>query len=178
MIWLEHLSDKITQGSIIDGIKWNNGLENYLGIVLSNACDFENADKLGYIIVSALIPAKETLQFSKQYKDLVKSENLSEPQKKALKRFLENYIHNKEVTRYYFIDSEPVFEGGLFLVDFQIVQSVPNKKKDVEVIAQLKHPFIEQLMMRFVSYTARIPSDRVDEETKKEYFHILSDNLL
>lgn len=179
MQWLTDTTSKtITQGTIIDGINWGNE-DDFLGIVLSNACDFEN-NKLGYIIVAALIPAKETLQETKEYKNYFKdNKSLNVKGKKGLSNFLEGFIHNKNVGRYYFIDPEPIFEGEPLLVDFQRVLSVPfAEDNNFEIFAQLKHPFIEQMMMHFTSYTARIPSDRVSEDKKNEYLSFLSDNML
>lgn len=38
----------------------------------------------------------------------------------------------------------------------------------------MKSPFTEQMMMRFTSYTARIPSDRVSEAMENKYIKELS----
>lgn len=177
-MWVED-EHGLTQGAIVDGIDW--GLEdNPLGMVLSNACDLEHG-KSSFLIVAAIIPAKDTITSTKEYLAKVPKEtaSLTKKQKDALKELLGKYIHNKDICRYYFFDTEPVFDLGLALVDFQRITSVEwETAGNLEVIAQLRHPFVEQMMMRFVAYTSRIPSDRVSEETETSYLEELSSGML
>lgn len=75
MQWVVGARENITQGSIVSGVDWGRGEEiPVLSIVLSNACDFEH-DKLSFLIVAALVPAKETLMSTKEYKGKVESAN-------------------------------------------------------------------------------------------------------
>ena len=71
MQWVIEKKGNITQGSIVSGVDWGRGEDNpALSIVLSNACDFEH-DKLSFLIVAALVPAKDTLMATKEYKSKV-----------------------------------------------------------------------------------------------------------
>lgn len=178
MFWIEKPSDStITQGAIIDGVNWGYG-EDPLSIVLSNACDLAH-DKSSFLIVAALVPAVGVLSRSKEFQGLTSDANdnkeLSKKQWKALSDMLKSYIHNKNICRYYFFDPKPVIDLDLLLVDFQCIKSIPIKDtSNLDKIGQMKSPFIEQMMMRFASYTARIPSDRVDDEQERQYLNELS----
>lgn len=178
MIWITEPADKITQGSIVDGIKWGVG-DIPLSIVLSNACDLSH-EKSSFLIVAALVPALEVLSRSKEFHNLTngatEDKALSSGQWKSLSNMLKSYIHNKNICRYYFFDPQPVIDCGLLLVDFQLIQSVPIENIDkFENVGQMKSPFTEQMMMRFTSYTARIPSDRVGDKLEEKYIQELSD---
>lgn len=177
-MWVEE-EHGLNQGAIVDGIDW--GVEdNPLGVVLSNACDLEHG-KSSYIIVAAIVSAKDTISNTKEYLSIANEEtkSLTSNQKKALRELLGRYIHNKDICRYYFFDTEPIIDLGLSLVDFQRITSIDwETANNLEVIAQLSHPFVEQMMMRFVAYTSRIPSDRVDNETEASYLQELSTGLL
>ena len=157
----------LSQGAILDGVDW--GLEpNPLSIVLTNECDFVNGNA-SYVIVAAIVSAKETITGSEEYKNKIEGISDSTVGKKkweVLRNFLEKYIYNKGVTRYYFIDPADVLDAPYFFVDFQHIQSIPiDSAKYLEVIAQLPTPFKEQMMVQFASYTARIPVDRADDTT-------------
>lgn len=106
MQWVVESKEHITQGSIITGIDWGKGEDNPpLSIVLSNACDFEN-DKLSFIIVAALVPARETLMMTKEYRSKVKDAGedlgLTSNQWKSFVNYLISFIHNINIGRYYF----------------------------------------------------------------------------
>lgn len=61
------------------------------------------------------------------------------------------------------------------VVDFQHLKSLNLDSIDgLEPIGQLNHPFVEQMMMRFTSYVARIPVDRPTEEDEKKYIQELA----
>lgn len=159
--------NKITQGAILYGVDW--GLEpNPLSIVLTNECDFVNGNA-SFVIVAALVAAKETITESEDYKNKtqgITSEEIGKSKWDVLRKFLEKYIYNKGVTRYYFIDPAEAIEAPYFFVDFQHLQSIPIESvEDLEVVAQLPSPFKEQMMVQFASYTARIPVDRADDIT-------------
>ena len=174
-MWVENYSD-FTQGTIVDGIDWGDEL-NPLSIVLSNACDLEHGH-CSYILFAALVDAKAVLTSSKEFQSSLNDGKIST---KTAKKFFEKYIHNKEIGRYYFFDPSPVIDAGYLLVDFQRICSVKYNAETIdklEKIGQLKHPFVEQMMMRFVAYTSRIPSDRVDENKVDEYVTNLSKNFI
>lgn len=154
----------ITQGTVVDNAQWGDD-PNPLSIVLSNACDFEN-DKLGYVILAALVPASDTIVNSKEFLGKVSSvteDNIisGSKLKKAIISLLENYIYNKTINRYYFLDPTVVLGCPPLLVDFQRIQSIGYANiKSLEGVAQLDSPYKEEMIMRFVSYTARIPVNR------------------
>lgn len=160
--------EKLSQGTVLDGVDWGQGESNPLSIVLSNECDIIN-DKASFIIVAALIPAKDTIISSKEYLSKIEGYNpgeVGEKKWKKLKEFIEGYIYNKGVTRYFFIDPSPVLEVPFLFVDFQHIVSIPFEDcKDLETIAQLPSPYKEQMMVQFASYTARIPVDREEDTT-------------
>ena len=136
MQWVVEAKGEITQGSIVDGVDWGHGDDNPpLSIVLSNACDFEN-EKLGFVTVAALVPAKETLEMTKEYREKVDSagaeHELAKKPWDSFCKYLVSFIHNTKVGRYYFFDPRPTIEAPLLLVDFQQIRSL-----DLSVIADL-----------------------------------------
>ncbi|MBR5907043.1 MAG: hypothetical protein IKZ50_01455 [Bacteroidales bacterium] len=167
---MAHLVDcvKLCQGSILDGVDWGQGESNPLSIVLTYDCDIIN-DKASYIILAALIPAKPTIVTSKEYLSRIQGYNNGEISKekwKKIKEFIEGYIYNKGVTRYYFIDPHPILDAPYLLVDFQHIMSIPfDQSNQLETIAQLPSPYKEQMMVQFASYAARIPVDREEDTT-------------
>jgi hypothetical protein len=126
-------------------------------------------DKASFIIVAALVPAKSTIINSKEYISRIESYNQGEVGKekwKKLKDFIDSYIYNKGITRYYFINPNPVLEAPYLFVDFQHILSVPFEDCiGIEPIAQLPSPYKEQMMVQFASYTARIPVEREEDTT-------------
>lgn len=61
------------------------------------------------------------------------------------------------------------------VVDFQHIRSLDLEQlNSLEPIGQMKHPFIEQMMMRFTSYVVRIPVDRPDDEDEQKYIKELA----
>lgn len=178
MQWVVDAKENITQGSIVSGVNWGRGEDSpVLSIVLSNACDFEH-DKLSFLIVAALVPAKETLMATKEYKSKVESAD----EKNGLKTktwnsfvaYLKSFVHNTGVGRYFFFDPNPVIDAPLLLVDFQQILSL-----DIDIIndlsneGQLDHPHIEKLMAHFIGYTGRVPTDRVDSPQEATYLQVL-----
>lgn len=164
MEWIEEPNQEITQGAIVDGVDWGQGENNPLSIVLSNACDLGH-DKAEYLIVAALQPAADTLSKSKEYKSHVENatdKTLSKKGWKSFVDFLEKYIHNTQVCRYFFFDPNPVIDSCLLVVDFQLVKSVDIDMSGLDYIGQMKPLFTMQMMSRFVSYTGRVPVDRPD----------------
>jgi hypothetical protein len=173
MIFVKEPSEQIKQGMIIDQIPWPfDGLKP-LGIILSNPCDLEH-DKASYLVIAALIPARETLQLSKEFKNKIQGvgedyQLKGNKQWKGLTELIENFIHNKNIVRYYFIDPRPIIEAPLFFVDFQLILSIPiYKSTALDKVAQLSSPFVEQMIIHFASYTSRIASDRVDNSQAEE----------
>lgn len=168
MSMISETSENITQGSIVDGVDFGFGENNPLGIVLSNACDFIN-DKMGFVLLASLIPAKNVILESKEFKNRVagvgEDHKLSKTKwNSKIKPFLDDYIFNKGVSRYYFINMEPILESPPLFVDFQHVVSVPFAEINIlENLAQLDSPYREQMMVQFASYTARIPIDRIND---------------
>ncbi len=158
--------DKITQGSIVDDVDFGMGDSNPLGIVLSNECDIING-KSSYIIIASLMPAADIILNSKEFMNKVEGcgedGKLSKKKSERIKNFLDDYIFNKGITRYYFINPIPVIEVNPLFVDFQHIISIPYENiSNLENIAQLKSPYCEQMIVHFASYTARIPVDRDD----------------
>ncbi|MCR5362462.1 MAG: hypothetical protein K6E73_10720 [Bacteroidales bacterium] len=177
MQWVIDAKENITQGSIVDGVDWGRGEDNPLSIVLSNACDFEH-DKLSFLVVAALVPAKETLMATKEYKSKVASADegngLSKKSWESFADYLKNFIHNKVVGRYFFFDPNPVIDAPLFLVDFQQICSLDaDMMENLTNVGQLDHPHVEKMMAHFVGYTGRVPSDRADETQEGEYLQEL-----
>lgn len=166
MQWVVEAED-ITQGSIVSGVDWGRGNENPpLSIVLSNACDFEN-DKLGFVIVAALVPAKETLEMTKEYRDKVSSagtgQELARKPWESFSNYLVSFIHNTKVGRYYFFDPTPTIDAPLLLVDFQQIRSLDLAMLEgLGIEGQLAHPHVEKMMAHFVSYVGRVPTERVE----------------
>ena len=157
--------DGLKQGAVVDGVNWGTE-ESPLSIVLTNQCDFEH-DKATFVIVCCLVGAKETLTCSNEYKERIGENNdgniLSKRKSKTIKDLLENYIHNKQISRYYYIDANDEIGTPALLADFQHLQSIPfDEAEKLEIIAQMEHPFTEQMMVHFASYSARIPSPRTD----------------
>lgn len=177
-MWVSEHNGIITQGTIIDGVDWGRGDLNPLSIVLSNACDLEHG-KSNFLIVAALDSATDVIQETKEFKGLVKDfegKTPSKNQRKALCTFLLNYIHNKNICRFYFFDPRPIIDLGCLIVDFQQVMSVEyHKTSAFSLEGQLNHPFVEQMMMHFTSYTSRIAVDRVNEDMENYYFSELAD---
>lgn len=176
-MWITSPEDEITQGSIVEGVDWNIG-DIPLSIVLSNACDLSH-NKSSFLIVAALVPALDVLSVSKEFhnhtNNATEDKGLTSKQWKSLSDMLKSYIHNKNICRYYFFDPQPVINCDLLFVDFQLIQSIPIKDIDkLGYVGQMKSPFTEQMMMRFTSYTARIPSDRVSEAMENKYIKELS----
>lgn len=177
-MWITKPREEITQGSIIDCVDWGFGNSNPLSIVLSNACDLSHG-KSSFLIVAALVSAAGVLSESSEFKsytgNATEDKGLTRKQWKALSDMLKSYIHNKNICRYYFFDPRPVIECDLLFVDFQLIQSVPIENvRNYECIGQMKSPFTEQMMMRFTSYTARIPSDRVSDDLESIYISELA----
>lgn len=177
-MWVSEHKGTITQGTIIDGVDWGRGDLNPLSIVLSNACDLEH-DKSNFLIVAALESAADVIQQTKEFNGKVKDfvgKTPSKGQRKALRDFLLNYIHNKNICRFYFFDPRPIIDLGCLIVDFQQVMSVDyDKSQSFSLEGQLNHPFVEQMMMHFTSYTSRVAVDRVNEDMENLYFSELAE---
>ena len=162
MAHLEKTDGVLHQGAVIYGVDW--GVEDSpLSIILSSECDILN-DKASFLIVAMLLPAKETLTQSKEYINKAsgaKDDLLAAKAWKSLCDFLEGYIYNKGITRYYFIDPRDAIDAPYLLVDFQHITSIPiDSAKELEIVAQLPSPYKEQMVVQFASYTARIPVER------------------
>lgn len=154
----------LDQGAIVSGVIWPNGGNNPLGIVLTNTCDFAQ-DKASFILVAALVDASDVFKESKQYQDIIGDGvvELSGNKTKSLKNYLEGYIHNANITRYFFIDPTPAFDSDYLLADFQNLTTVKWDSRDqLTVEGVLPSPFREQCVTRFAAYTSRIGVDRVD----------------
>jgi hypothetical protein len=167
MTFVEQPSDLIKQGMIVDRIPWSIEGPKPLGIVLSNPCDLEH-NKASYLLLAALISAKTTLQLTNEFQEKVKNNNeehyLKRKSWKSLSEFIKDSIHNKYITRYYFIDPRPIIEDPPFFVDFQFVLSIPIVASNLlDKVAQLSSPFVEQMIMHFAAYTSRIACDRADD---------------
>lgn len=158
MDWVDESDGELTQGGILD-----LGDDSPLHIILSNACDLEHG-KCSFIVLAALVPAVEVIKANKEYSEISNGE-LSGKQGKRLRKLVERFVYNKDVSRYYFIDPSAVLDSEALFVDFQNIKSVRiSEATEGEVVAKLRSPLVEQMMMHFVSYVARIPSDRADDD--------------
>ena len=177
-MWVSEPGEQITQGTIVDGVDWGRGENNPLSIIISNACDLEHGNSK-FLLVAALESAIDVLQQTAEFKGKVKDANdnkeLTPNQWKSLGNFLLNYIHNKNVCRHFFFDPRPTIDMDCLVVDFQQIKSIEMERVPyLSLEGQLNHPFVEQMMMRFTSYTSRIPVDRVNEEMENIYIHELA----
>jgi hypothetical protein len=168
--------NQLTQGSIVDAIDWGNPEDNPVGIILSNACDLAHEGHCSYLIVAAMYPAQMILQSSREYKGIIPDPTVKLTRKQLEKRaeYFSNYIHHKTINRYYFIDCTETLLGMHMVIDFQRIISMPHKcMHTLKPIAHLVSPLREQMIMQFAHYTARIPSDRVDEEQEANIIETL-----
>lgn len=176
-IWISEYTGDLTQGTVVDGVDWGLGDDNPLSIVISNACDLEHKHS-GFLMVAALEPAAAVLGSSKEFQGIVKDSSdgqLKKKQWETLIRFLQGYIHNKNICRHFFFDPRPVIEMDCLVVDFQHIRSLDLEMiEPLDPIGQMNHPFVEQMMMRFTSYVARIPVDRPDDATEQKYIKELA----
>ena len=175
-MWIEDYSGKISQGTIVDGIPWKDGEDQPLGIVLSNACDLEHNHN-SFIIVAALVSAKDVLTRTNDFRNKLQDHKINQ---KNAQKFFKPYINNESIVRYYFIGEYTKAEiDDYLMVDFQQIQSFNiSSIESLAPLAQLKHPFIEQMMMRYTAYTSRIPSDRVSEEEFQKMVNYLAEDFL
>jgi len=136
-----------------------------LSIVLSNECDFEN-NKLSYIIVAALLPAEDIIRATQEFVDkqnTIKGNTLSKGQWSSLKKFIENFLYNKNISRYFFLLPGEGVMVPFLAIDFQRIQSIPYALcENLETVAKLNSPYKEQMIVHFSSYVSRIPVDRED----------------
>lgn len=164
MSWLEANTGMLTQGTVVDGVDWGEGKCNPLSIVLSNPCDLEH-EKASFIMLAALIPASDTIQESKEFKEKIASANancsLVKKKWDSLSNFLESYVLNKNVVRYFFINPKDVIDVPPLLIDFQLIKTIPfNEKNKLDLVAQLPSPFKEKMIVHFSSYISRIGVER------------------
>ncbi len=161
-------SDTLTQGAVLFGVDWGI-YPNPLSIVLTCECDIIH-EKASYIIVASLISAREIIRESSDYQDLVQGigeDGISNNKWAKISKLLDNYIHNKGISRYYFIDPADAFDSPYLFVDFQHLQSVPFEDiSRFEVVAKLPSPYKEQMIVQFASYLARIPVERAEDTTQ------------
>lgn len=177
-MWVSQHGESITQGTIVDGVDWGRGDDNPLSIVLSNACDLEHG-KSNFLIVAALESAADVIQETKEFRGFVNDftgKTLTNRQKNSLRNFLLNFIHNKNICRFYFFDPRPVIDLGCLFVDFQQVRSIDmDVIETLSIEGQLNHPFVEQMLMLFTGYTSRVATDRVDESIEESYIQELTE---
>lgn len=162
----------ITQGTVIDNVPWSLDPAP-LGIVLSNPCDLEWG-KASFLLVASLISAQDILQLSKEFKSKINTANIRKELTKSnwesLNNMIESYVHNKNVTRYFFINPKNVIDAPLLFVDFQNLITIPIENNIYLTIeAQLPSPHTEKMMIHFSSYISRIGVDRINEESTKVF---------
>lgn len=174
MEWLKKLDsiEELTQGSIVDGVDWGDGDNDPLSIVLSNACDLEHDGHCSYLIVAAMYQAGDIIRASREYNGIIQGADLADISKRQriqIERLFLDYIHNRTINRYFFIDCSNIEQGLYLVVDFQRILSVKYEAKAyLTPVANLISPLREHMMMRFVGYTARIPIDRVSDDKGQE----------
>ena len=180
MAWLtEFDKNQITQGTIVDNVPWNLN-HNPLGVILTNACDIQ-WDKANFLHIACLLPAKDILQNSNEFEQITSSadedNNLSKTKTKSLDKFFSDFIYNRNIVRFFYIDPKPVLESlPHFLLDFQNLITIPFKEEErLNPIAQLPSPHREKMILHFSSYVSRVAVDRVDDQTYKETMQDLSE---
>ena len=171
MSWLQEFeSDTIIQGTIVDNLPWRvDPLP--LGIVLSNPCDLQHG-KASYVLAAALIPAGTTIKLSEEFKQRVAGadgQKLSKTKYTNLEKFLEQFVNNKNITRYFFVDPTPLNIGlPLLFIDFQHLITIPfDEVRKLETVAQMPTPFKEKMIVHFTSYLSRIGVERENPERIK-----------
>lgn len=169
MSWLvDYDLDQLTQGVVVDNVPF--GLSpSPLGIILSNPCDLE-WNKASYILIASLIPAKDTIQSSKEFKQQIQgatNNKLGKDKWKKLGAYISQFVHNVNIMRYFFVDPSRVFQAPSFFVDFQHIVTVPITYADkLEPIGFLPSPHREKMIVHFSSYISRIGVDRIDEASE------------
>ncbi len=157
--------DSLTQGSVVDDVPWGVNPAP-LGIVLTNACDFE-WEKASYVVVAALGEARAIIQASSEFRNKlenVSSEELSKRKWTTLANLAQGWINNSAVMRYFTVDAEAPLNLGPLCVDFQWLLSMPiNEAKRCRVVAQLPSPDREHMIVHFSAYVSRIAVDRLDD---------------
>jgi len=164
----------ITQGTIVDNVPWVNNDYPILGIVISNPCDLNN-HKASFITIAGLVDAGETLKNTSEFQSIVDGANehleLKTKPWDSLKKWINSFIHNKSVCRYFFINPGEIIDADPFLVDFQNLITIPIAEKEYLVsIAQLSTPYAQQMIVHFSSYISRIGVDRIDEDSANLLF--------
>lgn len=168
MSWLvDYDLDQLTQGVVVDNVPF--GLNpNPLGIILSNPCDLE-WNKASYILIASLIPAKDTIQSSSEFKQRVLNvtdNKLGKDKWKKLAAYISQFVHNVNIMRYFFVDPSKVFQAPSFFVDFQHIVTVPiSSSNNLDPVGFLPSPHREKMIMHFSSYISRIGVDRVDDSS-------------
>lgn len=176
-------SDTITLGSIVDGVPWSlpsvpNTGRSPLGIVLSNPCDLQWG-KADLYLIAILLPAKDILQQTREFQAKVESSKdnlLTRKPWDSLSAMLEDFIHNKNIARFFFIDPDFLDNIALF-VDFQFLISLPvtEYQDKLEIKSQLVSPYREKLIVHFANYTSRIGVDRLGRDLTDRYIERLAD---
>jgi len=114
--------------------------------------------------MEALVPAVETVQSTKEYASMLPSsdeEEISRKKWQSILRWLEGFIFNKNVSRYFLTRPGNAIICPLLMVDFQRLTSIAiDLVDDLRPVAQLPSPYKEQMMVQLASYMARIPVDR------------------
>ncbi len=154
---------EFTQGAVLDDLPW--GLrDGPLGIVLTNPCDLV-WEKASYVVVAALIDAKDVIQSSKEAGAILGGDDgsggLSRNQWVRLEKVLKQYVYNADITRYFLVEARVLTLPPL-MIDFQNVLSVPIRQVSRDVQAVLPSPYREQMIVHYASYVSRIAVDRVE----------------
>jgi hypothetical protein len=162
----------LTQGCIVDNIPWSRmGVplqdNRPLGIVLTNACDFEHGHA-SFFTIAALVDAKDTIFLMPEFRNKIEGcEDSHQLQKKAfdsLKKWIEGIVHNKSILRYFFLIQNDELETPDFLVDFQNTITFPIEEKgELSVIAKLQSPYLEKMVVHYSSYISRIGVARINQ---------------
>ena len=136
-------------------------------------------EKASYLLVASLVPAKETIQMSKEFQQKVESVKdyvISKTKWKSFGVYLKQFINNQNIARYYFIDPTKAIEAPLLFVDFQHLLAIPILKKDnLEIVAKLPSPHTEKMISHFSSYISRIGVDRENKKDTEALINQLAD---
>lgn len=168
----------LTQGAVLDALPW--GLDPApLGVVLTNPCDLR-WEKASYVIVSALVSAKDVIWASSDFRswagDHPREGALSKKRWDSLSRVLQGFVRSDSICRYFLVESDVLGEEmGPLVADFQHLLSIPIEEAGRKpVVALLPPPDREKLIMHFAAYTSRIGVDRAVEREQALIKHLAS----
>jgi hypothetical protein len=161
-------SEGLDQGAVLDDIPWGEEFEENapLGIVLTSTCDLEHGHA-DFVILAALKPAQAVIQASREFRNKVEGaagNALNRRPWDSLVGLLEDFVHNANIQRYFFVEAQAALGQPPLLADFQHVVSISlGRARACPVLATLPSPFREQLVTHFAAYSSRIGVERTPQ---------------